>query len=285
MALNEEFSLDKIGQLTKSEFIQLSEIVYKNAGIHLAPAKKVMLESRLYKRLRVLCMDSFQRYISYVMSKEGMQKELLHMIDAVTTNKTDFFREPHHFEFLSNDILLPFVEHEGQRMFRVWSAACSTGEEPYTLAMVLQEFASRHSDFQYNIIATDISSEVVQRAQQAIYRHERIASVPLSLRKKYLLKRKDAQDTTVKVIPELRQKIRFARLNLMDALQEIESDLDAVFCRNVLIYFDRPTQQQVLRKVVEKLKPTGYLFIGHSESLYQLDLPLVQVKPTIYKKK
>jgi len=284
MSFKDDFSLEKVARLTMPEFNQLSALVYKIVGIHLSPSKKIMLECRLNKRLRALSMPSFGNYISYLTSKEGQQQELIHMIDVVTTNKTDFFREPQHFDFLQNQILPDFAESESVQQFRVWSAACSTGEEPYSLAMVLQTFGENHPAFGYSIFASDISTEVLQKAQLATYDQERVAYIPLHVRQKFLLKRNDNVKPTVRVVPELRKKVRFQRVNLMGNLQEVEGGLDVVFCRNVLIYFDRVTQQQVLSKIIDKLKPKGYLFIGHSESLYQLDLPVVQIKPTVYQK-
>ena len=266
------------------EFNQLSALVYRHCGINLSAAKKIMLESRLNKRLRALSILSFEDYLVYLTSREGMQNELVQMIDVVTTNKTDFFREPHHFDFLQTGILPEFLENKPGQVFKAWSAACSSGEEPYSLAMVLQNYGEMNQGFSYSIFASDISTEILKKAQNATYDHNRIAGIPLSMRQKFLLKRMDDTKPTVKVHPQLRQKVRFQRVNLMENLTEVEGGFDVVFCRNVLIYFDRQTQQRVLTKIVETLKPKGYLFIGHSESLYQLDLPVVQIKPTVYQK-
>jgi chemotaxis protein methyltransferase CheR len=270
-------------RLKKSEFEQISQIIYSQAGIHLSEGKKIMLESRLAKRLRVLNITSFEKYIDYLTGSEGVEKEMVHMIDVVTTNKTDFFREPHHFDFLKETIL-PLARNNEQS-FRIWSCACSTGEEPFTLAMVLQDFAQKNRTFQYEIIASDISTHVLQKASQAIYDPSRIADIPDAMKKRYLLKSKDTINPTVRIVSELRERVKFMHLNLMDRELDIAEGLDVIFCRNVLIYFDRPTQLKVVGSLVDKLKPGGYLFIGHSESLHQFDLPVKQVRPTIFIKK
>ncbi|MFL5765032.1 MAG: CheR family methyltransferase [Bacteroidia bacterium] len=272
-------------KLTSSEFTQLSAFIYEQCGIKLPPAKKILLESRLNKRLRALHLTSFRDYVNYLQSKEGIQQELIHMIDEVTTNKTDFYREPHHFTLLNDQILPDFQRLQLRRPFKIWSAACSSGEEPYTLAIVLNEFSKENPGFDFNIIASDISTEILQKAVKAVYSMERVLPVPATLKHRYFLKSNDQTRPTVRVVPGLRNKVQFFRLNLMDKIFEMDDNLDVVFCRNVLIYFDRATQQEVLRKIVEKIRPGGYLFIGHSESLFQLDLPIVQVKPTVFKKK
>jgi len=270
-------------KLKSSEFEVLSSLVYKECGINLSESKNVMLESRLQKRLRALGLRSFREYIEFVRSKEGIENELVHMIDVVTTNKTDFFREPHHFEFLKDRLLPEFANQtKFSRPFRVWSAACSTGEEPYTIAMVLEDFAIENSRFSYSILASDISTQVLQKASLAVYNATHVNILPSAIKKRYFLKSKDQAKPTARIIGALREKVDFIRLNLMDDKLEVENDLDIIFCRNVLIYFDRKTQLEVINKLVRKLKPGGYLFIGHSESLHQFDLPLTQVKPTIF---
>lgn len=270
-------------RLTLPEFQKLSRLVYDQCGINLSESKKIMLESRLTKRLRILNMSSFKDYIQYLGTSQGIQNELVHMIDVVSTNKTDFFREPHHFDFLQQTILPQFIK-EGKRKINIWSAACSSGEEPYTLAMVLQDFARLNNGFDYSIFGTDISTEVLQKASLAIYPLARAVDIPLAYKQKYLLKSKDDQKPTVRIVPELRKKVHFERINFMDAVLPVEEMFDVIFCRNVLIYFDRKTQQDVVLKLTTKLKKGGHLFIGHSESLYQLNLPITQIKPTIYVK-
>ena len=266
--------------LTQREFELLSNYIYENYGIKMPQIKKTLLQCRLQKRLRALSIDSFDQYIDYVFSQEGMEKELQHMTDVVTTNKTDFFREPVHFEFLQNLNWGEFLGGDpSTKLIKAWSSACSTGEEPYTLAMVLQELK-----LQYQILATDLSMEVLQKAASAVYATEKTAPVPFGMKQKYLLKHKDPKNPITRVVPELRKKVQLKYLNLMDDYYDVQSSFDLIFCRNVLIYFDRKTQEKVIRKQCQHLKAGGYLFIGHSESLTDMNLPLVQVKSTIFKK-
>ncbi len=276
-------STGSIPRLTAAEFSKLSGLVYQECGINLSESKKIMLESRLNKRLRALQMPSFKDYIQYLTGKEGMDNELVYFIDEVTTNKTDFFREHHHFDYLRDSILPQWVRERRGRL-NLWSAACSSGEEPYTLAMVLTEFNKLHKGMDFQIFGSDISTEVLQKASKAIYAMDRISGIPLPFKQKFLLKSKDKLKPTVRIVPELRKKVRFGRINFMDPVLPVEEVFDIIFCRNVLIYFDRKTQMEVLRKLTDKLRPGGYLFIGHSESLHQMDLPIGQVKPTIYLK-
>ena len=224
-------------------------------------------------------------YYKHVKSVAG-RGELVHMLDSVSTNKTDFFREPGHFNLLRDHILPGFKGMNVNRPLRIWSAACSTGEEPYTTAMVLQDAVEKLGSINYEILATDISSKVLKHAANAVYREDRIGDIPMGFRKKYLLKSKDPNQGLVRIIPALRKKVRFQRMNLMDNeyLSQIKIPQDLVFCRNVLIYFDKPTQQNVVRRLVECLSPGGYLFIGHSESLFEMDLPLKQLMPATFQK-
>jgi chemotaxis protein methyltransferase CheR len=270
-------------RLTATEFSKIAKLVYTHSGINLEPCKKIMLESRLNKRLRANQLTSLEDYLRLVTSKEGAAAELVNMIDVVTTNKTDFFREPHHFDFLT-EALLPQLMLSGQRNLKVWSSACSSGEEPYTLAMVLQEFAVREPGFSYEILASDISTSILQKAANAIYNADRAIDIPEHLRKKYLLKSKDASSPRVRIVPPLRTKVTFENINLMDSEIQV-GQMDVIFCRNVLIYFDRETQLKVIQNLLKKLKKGGILFIGHSESLHFFDLPLKQIKPTIFQKK
>ena len=244
-----------------------------------------MLEGRLQKRLKALSIPSFREYCSYVFSAEGQRLEPMHLIDVVTTNKTDFFREALHFDFLSDEILPKYIkETTVAKPFKIWSAGCSTGEEPYTLAMVLSEFSEKYTGFNFNILATDISSRALNAAATGVYTEEKIAPVPLALKKKYLLKSKDDQKKTVRIIPGLRSKVSFKRFNFINENIDCFQNFNVVFCRNVLIYFDRPTQEKVILKLCSKLERGGYLFLGHSESVSNMKLPLIQIRPTTFKK-
>ena len=267
------------------DFNWLSSYIYTNYGIKLPPAKKTMLEGRLQKRLRILKVASFKEYCGYVMSAEGQRLELSHMIDVVTTNKTDFFRESAHFDFLSSSVLPNYLkEYSLSKPFKIWSAGCATGEEPYTLAMVLSEFSAKNGGLNFNVLATDISNRALTAAATAIYTEDKVVPVPLPLKKKYLLKSKDPNHSTVRITPELRSKVSFQRLNFIDGDINSYQNFNAIFCRNVLIYFDPPTQEKVILKLCSKLEPGGYLFLGHSESITNMNLPLMQVKPTTFKK-
>ena len=267
--------------LTQQEFERLSNYIYDNYGIKMPQAKKTLLQCRLQKRLRVLQMEGFGQYIDFLFSKEGMEKELQHMTDVITTNKTDFFRESAHFEFLKSLDWHQFMGGDPSgKMVKAWSAACSSGEEPYTLAMVLQEMKG----LQYQILGTDLSTDVLQKAATAVYAADKTAPVPLVYKQKYLLKHKDPANPVFRVVPELRKKVSFKHLNLMDHQYDVQGKFDMIFCRNVLIYFDRKTQESVIRKLCYHLREGGLLFIGHSESLNDLQLPLRQIKSTIFKK-
>lgn len=273
--------------MTQVEFDKISRFIYNECGIKMPPIKKVMLEARLRKRLKELNISSFGAYCDYVFSSDGIENELIHMIDVVTTNKTDFFREPHQFSFLVEKALPALINsHEAglRRNLRLWSAGCSTGEEPYTLAIVLSEFALEYPGYDFSILASDISTQVLEKARLGIYDLNRIDPVPLSLKKKYFLKSKDKDKQLVRVIPELRQKISLRRINFVDDDFGVREMQDIIFCRNVIIYFDKQMQENLIKKLCQNIVPDGYLFVGHSETLFNLDLPLVQVAPSIYKK-
>lgn len=276
-------SIATIPPMTTADFNKLSSFILQEFGVKLPPVKKTMLQGRLQKRLRVLNISSYKSYIDFLFSEEGRQTELIHMIDVVTTNKTDFFRENNHFEYLRSTVLPAFyAKSQGREIFKVWSAGCSSGEEPYTMAIVLQEFASENPGFQYNIYATDISTKVLSAAAKAIYPIERINVIPLALKRKYFLKSKNKLKQDVRVVPILRNRINFKRLNFMDAYYSIDISFDAVFCRNVLIYFDKETQERVISRQLNNLKKGGTYFLGHSESILNMNLPLKQLKPTIF---
>ncbi|MGD1889833.1 MAG: CheR family methyltransferase [Cyclobacteriaceae bacterium] len=270
-------------KLAAEDFQRFSAFVYEQCGINLTPSKRIMLEARLQKRLIALNMSSFKEYYKHVTSLQG-KEELVHMLDSVATNKTDFFREPRHFEFIKNTVVPEFRQSNSQRSLRIWSSACSTGEEPYTTAMVLQETIDEVGPLDYEILATDISIKVLKEAANGVYREDRITDIPENLRRKYLLRSKDPQKGLVRVVPLLRKKVSYQRMNLMDREYKINTIQDVILCRNVLIYFDKQTQQRVITKLIQCLKPGGYLLIGHSESLFEMHLPLKQLMPTTFQK-
>ncbi|MDM8535506.1 CheR family methyltransferase [Desulfobacterales bacterium HSG17] len=268
-------------------FVKFSSFIQNELGIKMPEAKRTMLQARLQKRLRKLGIESFNEYHEFVFSKRGQDEELHNMIDAVTTNKTDFFREPQHFDTLVQTVIPELIRSYGMGIRKkalLWSAGCSSGEEVYTLAMVLNEFKTRIPDFNFSILGTDISTKVLKNAALGIYSHEKIEPVPLPLRRKYLLKSRDKDKNLVRVIPGLRVNTFFRRLNFMDSNFGIRQPADIIFCRNVLIYFDRETQEKVLNRLCQYLVSGGYLFTGHSETLNGLNVPLVQTTSTVYKK-
>jgi len=270
-------------KLSDKDFDRLSQFIYTHYGIKMPKAKHIMLQSRLQKRLRALKMPSFSQYVDYVFSPQG-ENEIISMMDVVSTNKTDFFRENQHFEFLSQSVLPEIVEINRQNFVKVWSAGCSSGEEPYTLAIVLSEFARKHSGFDFQILGSDLSTIVLEKAVTAVYPEEKVEIIPLDLKKKYLLKSKDRTNPTVRIVPELRAKASFMRINFMDDMYAAPQNFDIVFCRNVLIYFDRPTQEKVINKLCRHLKQGGYFFLGHSESVTGIEVPLKQIRPTVFKR-
>jgi chemotaxis protein methyltransferase CheR len=275
-------------KLSDGDFGRLSRLITTVCGIRMPPQKKTMLQSRLQKRLRGSGIGSLTEYCKYLFTPDGMKSELVNMIDVVTTNKTDFFREPEHFDLLRKNVLPELMNERGagtRKPLEVWSAGCSTGEEPYTLAMVLGEFAEMYEGFRYSILATDISTKVIEKARVGIYKSDIVAPVPLEMKKRYLLRSKDKSRQLVRVAPELRACVRFKRLNLMDESYMLKESFDVIFFRNVLIYFDKPTQEVLLNRICGHLKSGGFIIIGHSETLHGLNVPLVQIVPTVYRKK
>ncbi len=267
--------------MTDRELKQFSEFIYSELGIKITPTKKTMLQARLQRRLRTLNLKSYADYLDYLQSLKGLEVELPQMVDAVTTNTTSFFREPKHFEFLARNILPTWQKKYGHRTFSVWNAGCSSGEEPYTTAMVLMDHHERISPLKFSIVATDISTDILHKAARAVYEEEKIATIPVEFRRKYLLRSKDKAKRLVRIVPELREKVSFRRLNFMDNFQFREK-MDLIFCRNVMIYFDKKTQHELVGKFCNHLEPGGHLFIGHSESLSGTGLPLRQLAPATY---
>lgn len=255
------------------------------------PESKIsMVESRLRKRLRILKIRNFSDYCEFLFSEQGMEEELKFFIDVITTHKTDFFRESDHFEYLVQRAVPELIAHKGSGLFKklnLWSAASSRGNEAYTIAIVLDEFRHMYPglNLDYFILGTDISADVIEEAQKGIYEHEEIEPVPMNLRRKYFLRSKDHKKDLVRVIPELRNKVKFRQLNLMDNDFKLREAMDIIFCRNVIIYFDKRTQDELISRLCNHLRTGGYLFMGHSEVLHCTDsLPLVSTAPSVYRK-
>ncbi len=270
-------------ELSPADFHKFSSYIYDQFGIKMPDIKRVMLQGRLLKRIRDLKMTSYSQYRDYFFSPEGQKKELYNFLSVVTTNKTDFFREPVHFDFMRNTALPEFYD-QGRRHISIWSSACSSGEEPYTVAMVMNEYALEKPGMTFEIIGSDISQNVLEKAARGVYPEKAVSMIPLDLKRKYLLRSKNRENPTVRVAPLLQKNFSLKYLNLMDSVYDIKEGFDIIFCRNVLIYFDRETQERVVQKLCEKLRTGGYLFIGHSESLSNMDVPLTNIKPTIFKR-
>jgi chemotaxis protein methyltransferase CheR len=272
--------------LSHKSFERFARFITAEIGIKMPEAKLTLLQSRLMRRARELQLGSLDEYGEYFFAKKEEERE--YFINAITTNKTDFFREPEHFDYLVRTAL-PSLRcgHRGKQTpvsrLNTWSAGCSSGQEPYTLAMVLSEYAWRNPGFDFAILATDISTKVLGHARRAIYEASLTAPVPAALRKKYLLRSKDRSSGLVRVSPELRAKVSFHPLNFMSESYRVQDRFDIVFCRNVLIYFDRNTQQSVICKICRNINPGGYLFVGHSESLAAMDVPVYQVSTAVFR--
>jgi chemotaxis protein methyltransferase CheR len=271
-------------KLTDAEFEKLSRFIHSQYGIKMPPVKKIMLQSRLQKRLRVLKIASFKIYIEYVFSDEG-RDEIIHMMDVVSTNKTDFFRESAHFDFIKKTVMPEFLADKNQqKTIKVWSAGSSSGEEAYTIAMVLTDYKMVNPNFDFHIYGTDLSTRILKNAIEGIYSERSIVDLPMDIRRRYFLKSKDSTKQLVRIIPELRQKTKFERLNFMDDVYPVSEVFDIIFCRNVLIYFDRETQESVISKLCRNLRKDGYFFLGHSESITGINVPLKHIQPTVFKR-
>lgn len=264
--------------ITKQEYDHIRTLLYDESGISLGENKQSLVVSRLSKRLRDLQLDNFDAYYEFVTS-DASGAEFTRMLDLLSTNKTDFFREPKHFEFL-RDTILPGLEKE--KKIRIWSSACSTGEEPYTIAITLHEGVQHPERWNFQVLASDISTRVLAHAAAGLYAEDRIRDVPPDVAKRHFLKGSGENRGLVKVKPHLSDIIKFRRMNLMDERFPIKQPLDLIFCRNVMIYFDRPTQERLVGKFFQYLKPGGHLFIGHSESLQWITHSFKTVAPTIY---
>ncbi len=269
--------------ISKRNFDRLAKYIYDYSGIKMPITKVTLLEGRLRRRLRVTGINTFDDYCDYLFLHDGLETESIYLIDAVTTNKTDFYREPKHFEYLVEKAL-PDLASTGENHLRVWSAACSTGAEPYTLAMVLEDHWAKQPNRKYQIIATDLSTEVLQIARRAIYPADMVQPVPADVRRRFVLEAIDRNRDEVRISPLLRQRVGFGRLNFMDDTYPVRDMQHVIFCRNVLIYFDKSTQTHVLSRLCDCLIPGGYLFIGHSETASGLNLPIKQVANTVFKR-
>jgi chemotaxis protein methyltransferase CheR len=274
------------GHLSDRHFRSIAEFIEGQVGIKLPAGKRLMLEGRLQKRVRALNYSDLNEYVDYLFGGGQMDTELIHLIDCVTTNKTDFFREPSHFAFMKAVAVPELLGLRGREshVLKIWSSACSTGMEAYTAAIVLDDMLRSGARFQFRILGTDISTSVLQLAKAGIYTREMIAPVPEELVSRYFLSSRDRSRTEMRVVPELRRSTNFIRMNLMDPVYPVDRDVDIIFCRNVLIYFDKQTQRKVVDRLCTHLRPGGYLMVGHSESMvHNGSTGLKQIQPTIFK--
>ncbi|SOC23712.1 CheR family methyltransferase [Rhodobacter maris] len=271
--------------LAERDFNRIAELINGKTGIRLPPGKRTMIEARLRKRVRAHGMANMEAYCRFLFDEGGLETEASHLVDVVTTNKTDFFREPDHFRFLAGPgiaALMTQHQHERSPHLHFWSAASSNGAEAYTLAMVLSSLIDRNRRFDFSILGTDISTAMLRHAHRAVYPSDFVAPVPGQMRHRYLLQARDPRQNEVRIVPELRERVRFAHLNLMDRTYPFEHHFDVIFLRNVLIYFEREVQVAVTRRLISHLRPGGYLFVGHSETSVAYDLPVRQVAPAIF---
>lgn len=274
--------------LSQSDFAKISALIGSEAGIRLPPAKRLMVEGRLRRRLRALQIATFDGYCDYIFRHDGLKAELPYLINVVTTNKTDFFREPEHFELMRSKMvpeLLAAREGERNPVLKIWSAASSTGAEAFTCAMVLADMVKAQKNFRFSILGTDISTDVLDQGRRAVYPAEQIVPVPQSMQAQYLMwSRKAGLRPDVRIVPEIRRLVQFHRLNLMDEKYPFDRDVDIVLLRNVLIYFDKADQAKVINRLVGHLRPGGYLLLGHSESMIGTSIPVRQVAPAVFQR-
>ncbi|SRR5581483_607959 len=270
-------------KLTDAEFRQLREFIYAHTGIALSEHKRALVYSRLAKRLRHHKLDCFEDYYRLLTQNDPEGDELVEMINCITTNKTDFFREPHHFRFLAEHVFPQFRARAGaSRRLRFWSAGTASGEEAYTLAMVVREAFPLSETWDIRILATDIDTRVLAYAESGEYTIEQASRIPDGLLRRYFYQGEGENAGRVQAKQVLKDLIRFRRLNFMDDPWPMRGLFDVIFCRNVIIYFDRPTQRRLVERFAQLLRPGGYLFLGHSESLIEAGHKLRHMSQSVY---
>jgi chemotaxis protein methyltransferase CheR len=267
--------------ITDEEFEKLAKFIKSNYGINLKEEKKSLVMGRLRKVLHQKNMSSFSEYLDYVLSdKTG--EAVSDMVNRITTNHTYFMRESKHFEFFKEEVLPYLKKKVSDKDLRIWSAGCSTGEEPYTLAMIIDEFFGKEKLFwNTQILATDISSKVLDVAKKGVYNNDSIAKMPSEKRLKYF---KKISDEKSEVVDQIKKEVIFARLNLMNETFPFKKKFHTIFCRNVMIYFDSKTKMDLVNRFYEITEPGGYLFIGHSESLIRSQTKYKYIMPAVYRK-
>jgi len=273
-------------QLSDADFRRLSDIVQSRLGIKMPVSKKVMVQSRLLRRLRLLGISSYRDYCDYLLESRSCEEEVTCFLDLMTTNKTAFLREPDHFAFLANAALPSLTRSKSlatKRHLHCWSAGCSSGEEPYSIAIVVAEYIVKENiQWSYSILGTDVSGAMLEKGRKAIYREEDISPITYDLQTKYFLRSKDRSKAVVRVTPQIRSRVTFQRINVIENDFPIRNLMNIIFCRNMLIYFDRSRQEEIISRLCEHLDPQGYFFVGHSEALHGLRVPLVAVGRSVY---
>lgn len=272
--------------ITQREFGLFQELIHRKAGIWLGAQKTALLVSRLGRRVRELGLSSFGEY--HALAEEHGGLELVHLLDLITTNETRFFREPRHFEFIVNT-LVPAVQDAAAagapRALRVWSAACSSGEEPYSLAMLLLDALPAEDGWSVDILATDLSSRVLDEARAARWPAERAREIPQEYLRRFMLRGRRSEEGWMKAGAELRSAVRFQRLNLHDEIPSGLGAFDMIFCRNVLIYFSPEAKERVITRLLRHLRPGGHFFLGHAETLNGIADGMTSVVPNVYRRR
>ena len=276
----------EVKDLTRQDYEKVRKLVYDQAGINLGDQKMQLVRARLGKKVRKLGCDSYAAYIEMVINdKSG--RELSSLLDAISTNTTHLFREPRHFDLLAKLLRQWSSDPQWRKRHdcvRIWSAASSSGEEPYSIAMVADDALRGQGGVDFRILATDISTRMLERAKRGVFDYHRVGTVPPQFKQRYLRNLRVDGEECVQAIDDLRRRISFGRFNLMTPEYPFRRGFNVVFCRNVMIYFDKPTQEAVVNKMSRHLHEGGYLLIGHSESLNNLSHPLKYVEPTVYRK-
>jgi chemotaxis protein methyltransferase CheR len=266
-------------------FQQFSQLVYNQCGINLHDGKRALLQARLNKRLRATGLSSYEEYFEYLNSS-GHPDELVHFLDCISTNLTYFFREPQHFEYLDQVLLPDLLERkrkERNSRIRVWCAGCSTGEEPYSLAMCVLGHLDDVRKWDFRILATDISTRVLEIAASGVYSADKVQKAPAPLQRLYFQKARNGNVSDYEVAPLLKRIVTFRRVNLKETYP-FKGPFDFIFCRNVMIYFDKVTQEALIQRFANYMSQGAHLFVGHSESLTGLKHPLTYVRPAVYRK-
>ncbi len=267
------------------DYQRIADLIEGQVGIRLPTSKRAMVEGRLRRRVRALQLPDLEAYCRLLFDDGALDEEMVALIDAVTTNKTDFFREPQHFDFLQRQAVPDLLAQRTTRRLKVLSAACSNGAEPYTLAMVLAEMALR-VPFRFAVLGVDISTQMLAQAEAAVYPAAMMEPVPAELQARWVMRSRDPSRELVRIVPELRRAVQFMRLNLMDPSYPLDRDIDVIFCRNVLIYFDAAHQRAVIQRLAGHLRPGGFLFVGHSDCICGDDNPALKpVSVTVFQRR